>query len=340
VMPYESTVFSAMTTAQLAAYRAAWRNHVQRALDDTQPDIIHSHHIWLLSALLRDLAPHTPIVTQCHATGFRQLALCPHLADEVRTGCARIDHFAVLHSEHAAQLAETLNVPRARVHVVGAGFREELFHARNRHHRNAAEPGRLVYIGKYSAAKGLPWLLDAVERLSETRPGLTLHVAGSGAGEEAAGLRQRMETMAPLVVLHGQLPQPELAELLRTATVCVLPSFYEGVPLVLAEAYACGCRLVSTALPGVEDQLAPHLGAALHLIPPPRLRGVDTPEPDALPAFVYQLTAALDTALTQGPVTPTSTALEPFTWTAVYRRVEQIWTRALTDHNDAKRSRS
>ena len=37
----------------------------------------------------------------------------------------------------------------------------------------------------------------------------------------------------------------------------VLPSFYEGVPLVLAEAAACGCRLVATALPGVREALAP-----------------------------------------------------------------------------------
>ena len=57
-----------------------------------------------------------------------------------------------------------------------------------------------------------------------------------------------MEDLVPLVTMHGQLDQPALADLMRRCAVCVLPSFYEGVPLVLVEAAACGCRLVSTDL--------------------------------------------------------------------------------------------
>ena len=53
---------------------------------------------------------------------------------------------------------------------------------------------------------------------------------------------------------------------MRRSTVCVLPSFYEGLPLVLVEALACGCRLVATDLPGVVDELAPRIGAALELV--------------------------------------------------------------------------
>ncbi|MDZ7663922.1 MAG: glycosyltransferase [Desulfotignum sp.] len=46
-------------------------------------------------------------------------------------------------------------------------------------------------------------------------------------------------------IYHGPLSHDDLGDLLRHAHVFVLPSFYEGLPLVLMEALACGCRLVA-----------------------------------------------------------------------------------------------
>ena len=187
----------------------------------------------------------------------------------------------------------------------------------------------MLYIGKYSHVKGLPWLLEAFAGLLDTDPNLRLHIAGSGAGPEAEALHQRMLAMAPEVVLHGQLNQPELADLMRRCGVCVLPSFYEGVPLVLVEAAACGCRLVSTALPGVVERIAPHLDEYLDLVPLPRLVGADQPVADDLPRFVADLKSALKLAIGRGRAAtgPPTTALAPFTWDAVFRRVESIWNR-------------
>jgi len=329
VMPYRSSVWSAMTRDQLRAYREAWRRHLEAVIADFRPDLIHSHHVWLLSSLLKDLAPDTRIVTQCHSTGLRQMRLCPHLADEVRSGCSRNERFLVLHGAMVGELTEALGVDEERVAMVGAGYRDELFRFRDEPCR---EP-RLVYVGKYAAAKGLPWLLDAVELLSSRIPGLELHVAGTGAGEEADELRARMEQAAPRVVLHGQLAQEELAALMRRSAVCVLPSFFEGLPLVLVEALASGCRLVATALPGVVNDLAPQLGEALEVVPLPRLDGPDTPVADDLPAFVDNLSTAIERSLERPPLDANDAALRAalshFTWKAVYERVEVVWKQLL-----------
>ena len=334
VMPYPSTRFSAMTAEQLRRYRDAWRAHLTRVIDEVRPALIHAHHVWILSGLIKDVAPDLPVVVQCHATGLRQMALCPHLAEEVRRGCARNERFLALQRGHAEALASALALERHRVHQVGAGYRDDLFHMQGR--RRA--PASLVYVGKYSAAKGLPWLLDALERL----PGVRLHVAGSGAGAEADALRRRMEGL-DTVELHGQLSQEGLGDLLRRAAVCVLPSFYEGVPLVLAEALACGCRLVATALPGVLDQLAPHLGAYLELVPLPRLEAVDRPVAADTPAFVDALAAAIRAALARGPLAPDDAlerALTPFTWSAVFARVEPVWLELLAGQLSVTQDRS
>ncbi len=121
---------------------------------------------------------------------------------------------------------------------------------------------------------------------------------------------------------------------MRRSAVCVLPSFYEGLPLVLVEALACGCRLVATELPGITERLAPHLGEALELIPLPRLIGVDTPHADDLPTFVDHLATALARAVDRPPLGDPRVslpgALEPFTWRAVFQHTEQVW-RGLTD---------
>ena len=324
VMPYPSSRWSTLTRDQLDAYRAVWSRHIAALVATFQPDVIHSHHIWLMSSLLPEVASGVPVVNQSHATGLRQMRLCaPELAAEVRAGCARNARLLVLHEGHGQAAREALDVPAERVTVVGAGFCEDTFHARG---RPAAAGPSLLYAGKYSRAKGLPWLLDAVTRLASTRPGLVLHVAGSGAGAEAEALRACMEALAPTVVMHGQVDQPQLAELMRQADVFVLPSFYEGLPLVLVEALACGCRLVCTALPGVERELAPHLGDTLDLVPLPGLIGPDEPVAADLPAFVDGLTAALDRALARPPLgAAPPQRLTPFTWAAVFSRVESVW---------------
>lgn len=322
VMPYASTRFGAMDEGQLDAYRDTWRRHLERVVEEVRPAVIHAHHLWIVASLLREVAPGVPVVSHSHATGLRQMELCPAAARAVRESCRRLDRFAVLHRGHARLVAGALGVPRERIAVVGAGYREELFHCRGR-----AEdvPPRLLYVGKFAAAKGLPWLLDAFEELRRERPGLELHVAGAGGGMEGEELARRMADLAPAVRVHGMLDQPRLAEVMRCSTVCVLPSFYEGLPLVLVEALACGCRLVATDLPGVAEELAPHLGEALEVVPLPRLERVDRPVAADQAAFTANLARALRRALDASPLEPDPDSLAPFTWGAVFARVETLW---------------
>ena len=142
-----------------------------------------------------------------------------------------------------------------------------------------------------------------------------------------------MRAMADRVELHGRLTQPELAELMRRCAVCVLPSFYEGLPLVLAEAAACGCRLVATRLDGITEGLLPALGDVLELVPPPRLSAIDRPLADDLPAFVEDLEEALGRALAaaSAPGGRPEIDLGRLTWKATFQRVETAWRELLED---------
>ena len=319
VMPYRSTVFSSLPEQHVELYLDAWRAHLTPILERFKPHVIHSHHIWLMSSILKDVAPDVPIVTHCHATGLRQMHLCPHLAERVKRGVRRNEHFVVLHQAHADALVDALEIAPERVTLVGAGYGEEIFDAKG---RGASPAHQLLYAGKYSEAKGLPWLLDALEALSEEVPDLVLHVAGTGAGDEAERLRARMEAM-DRVCLHGQVNQARLADLMRQSAIFVLPSFYEGLPLVCVEAAACGAKVVATDLHGVR-QLSDALGPWLYTLALPRLEHVDKPLPEDLPAFVVALKATLLRAL-KDEVPSTYPELSLWTWGAVFKRVQEVW---------------
>ncbi len=328
VMPYPSTVWSKMTREQVDRYRAVWRMEIRRAVEAVKPDLVHANHLWVVGSLVKDACGGLPTVLQCHGTGLRQLELCPHLARDVVGGNRRHDRFLALHDAQADAMRKVLGVPADRLAVVGAGFQQSIFHA-GPPVAEAARAGHVLYAGKLADAKGLPWLLDAIGPVTAARGSFTLHVAGEGQGPEAMSLRARMAKLAHRVRFHGRLEQPALADLMRRCAVFVLPSLWEGLPLVLVEARACGCRLVATDLPGLRERLQPVLGDDLTLVSPPRLVNADQPVREDLPDFTARLAAAIAEALAAGPIEDGDDALTPFTWRAVFARVEAVWERLL-----------
>jgi glycosyltransferase involved in cell wall biosynthesis len=266
-----------------------------------------------------------PVVVHTHGTALRQRTLCPDVVPEIRDGIRAVDRLLALHEGHAAAYAEAFEVPRARTRVVGTGYRSEIFHARG---RTGDGSDALLYAGKLSASKGVPELLEAFARVRTERPAATLHLVGGGAGPEAESIRERAAA-TPGVVVHGRLDQERLAALARRCAVFVLPSFWEGLPLVLAEALACGCRLVATALPGVVEGLAPRLGSALETVPVPRMAEIDVPLDEDRPGFARDLAEAVRRALEAPP--PDPTLARPFTWDTVLDRIEAVWRELIPD---------
>jgi glycosyltransferase involved in cell wall biosynthesis len=325
LMPYESTRFSDLDDARWAVYRDAWRAHLARVAGEVRPALVHAHHLWVLSATARELLEDVPLCVHVHATGLRQRELCPERWSELAPSLARADAYLALHGHDAERVCAALDVPAERVHVVGAGYREELFHTEG---RTAGRGEELLFAGKLADAKGLGPLLDAFERLSARRPRARLHLAGGGSGEESERLRARARELGERVILHGPLPPPALADLMRSVDVFVLPSLYEGLPLVLVEALASGCRLVATDLPGVRDPIAPAASGALHRVAPPPVDAASRARDEDLPAFAERLEAALDAALEDdSPVDPARA--HAFRWGNVYARVQAIWYRLL-----------
>jgi glycosyltransferase involved in cell wall biosynthesis len=158
-----------------------------------------------------------------------------------------------------------------------------------------------------------------------------LLLAGSAgdAGEDV--IRRQAADLANIVFL-GPLPQEKLAAVFQTADVFVLPSFFEGLPLVVIESLACGCRVVMTDLPGLDSWMPAGLSAEglVERVPLPRLTGPDAPRPEDLPAFVERLAAAISRQLARSAECRRAPAardcrLDPLTWEGVFKRMESSW---------------
>ena len=102
-------------------------------------------------------------------------------------------------------------------------------------------------------------------------------MVGEGSGEEKEECLNLAEKLGDKVVTYGPVSQVELSVLMKQSHIFVLPSFFEGLPLVLLEALACGCRLIATALPGIQEILGDMDSMYIRFVELPRLRKVDTP---------------------------------------------------------------
>ncbi|SHJ02978.1 glycosyltransferase [Wenxinia saemankumensis] len=119
---------------------------------------------------------------------------------------------------------------------------------------------RALFVGRLSAVKGVPVLFDALERT----PGVTLTLIGDGPDRPALEAAARARNLP--VTFLGYRSQAEVAEALAAHDMLVLPSFAEGVPVVLMEALAAGRAAIATNVGGVSELIVE--GETGLLIPP------------------------------------------------------------------------
>ncbi len=125
---------------------------------------------------------------------------------------------------------------------------------------------RLLFVGRLAAVKGLPMLLDAAAALAPAHPGLRLTIVGDGPDRAWLEARAAALGIGAQVVFTGYRSQAEVADALTEADVFVLPSFAEGVPVVLMEAMAARVPVVATRVAGVAELVED--GVSGHLVPP------------------------------------------------------------------------
>ncbi|MFC6644386.1 glycosyltransferase family 4 protein [Granulicella cerasi] len=106
----------------------------------------------------------------------------------------------------------------------------------------------MLYAGSLGIRKGIPYLLQAFQKLPY--PHKKLRLAGS-VSEEMKAILPTLPTDG--VEFLGPLPQGELISWMQRSHLLVLPSIEDGFGMVLAQALACGCPILCSQNTGGPD---------------------------------------------------------------------------------------
>jgi glycosyltransferase involved in cell wall biosynthesis len=226
---------------------------VARILREQKIDIIHTHNTQpfvdgTIGALLSGVKT---IVHTDHARDFpdkRRYMLAEWL----------MSHFAfkiVGVSEHTSKnllkyekisSRKVITIPNG---IYGPQYDIKIDKEAKKKELNIQERGPIIGLGvRLSKQKGVTYLLQAMPEIIKAYPSITLVIAGDGDDEERLKQEARDRGIAKNVLFIGA--RLDMPEVLRLFDLYVLPSLWEGLPIVILEAMAAGCPIVATNVGG------------------------------------------------------------------------------------------
>lgn len=148
-------------------------------------------------------------------------------------------------SEFARRSFVECGVPSEKLHKVMLGVELDSFHPKG---GPPADSFEVLFVGMASFRKGIPYLLEGFRKLRHPRKRLRI------VGFVPQEIKPYLKTVDLTdVEICGARPHSQLAEIMSQSHVMVLPSIEDGFGMVLSEAMACGCPVISSANTGGPD---------------------------------------------------------------------------------------
>jgi alpha-maltose-1-phosphate synthase len=184
------------------------------------------------------------VTEEMHRWGIHRQAVDPFVIHREEAEYAQADAVTVP-SEFAWRSFITEGFPRERLHRVPLGVRLEFFKPEG---EPPADTFEVLFVGSVTLRKGIPYLIQGFQKLRYQHKRLRL--VGS-IPEEIRPILARLDLTN--VELLGLRPQSDVRRFMSTSHVMVLPSIEDGWGLVMGQAMACGCPVVSSDHTGGPD---------------------------------------------------------------------------------------
>ena len=176
--------------------------------------------------------------------GLEPRVVDPFMIDREEAEYARADAVTVP-SKFAYQSFLAKGFPESKLRRVPLGVRLEFFKPEG---GPSPESFDILFVGSVTVRKGIPYLLQAFQRVRH--PGKRLRIVG-GIPDEMRAVLARFDLSN--VELIGAVSQSEVRRYMSTSHVMVLPSVEDGWGMVMGQAMACGCPVISSDHTGGPD---------------------------------------------------------------------------------------
>jgi len=211
---------------------------------DQKIDIVHTHNSkpLLYAGSAARLSGVRAVIHTCH--GRRQHATPrQNIAFQFAT---RIADRMVCVSQDIARLCKDQKVGRQSVCTIANGIDLQRFSF-----RGPAAGGPAIYVGRLSPEKDVASLLHAVAVVVAQCPGFRLQIAGDGVCRSELKTLTQSLGLQRNVDFRGEVR--DVTALLHSASMLVLPSLTEGIPLTVLEAMSCGLPVIATRVGGTPE---------------------------------------------------------------------------------------
>lgn len=138
----------------------------------------------------------------------------------------------------------------ANVHIARCGLDLDRFEV-----ARPVEPTNhtLVCVGRLCPQKGQVHIPAAVAALRETFPTIRVILIGDGDSRAEIEVEIAKHGVGQEVILHGWATNEEVRRMIADSRALLLPSYAEGLPIVIMEAFALGRPVISTTIAGIPE---------------------------------------------------------------------------------------
>ena len=227
-------------------------------IKEFQPDLIHAHFAKEATQKARELSGLTGIPFTFTAHGYDIHRKPP---PDFRERAEAASAVVTVSEANKDYITRTFGVEREHIRVIPCGVDTERFcpgsgtgvsPVRTETHGRDAR-ATIVCVARHVAVKNLGLLLDACALLRER--GVEFHCVMIGDGPLSTELKAKRAALNldELVEMPGAADQDEVLRWWQQASVGVLCSENEGMPVCLMEAAACGVPVVATRVGGIPE---------------------------------------------------------------------------------------
>lgn len=293
IMPYNNTIYSQMSDEMIKTWKNAFFKRLEKAKKEFNPDVIITHHLWILSSMVCEVFEDKKIIAICHNTDIRQAEKNPTLKEKYIKYFDRFNTVFSLSNFQINDIEKIFNISKEKIKNIGAGYNEKIFYPLEKYEKK--DKVELIYAGKFDESKGFYELVKAFKLISKERNDVNLTLIGA-LNKDNINKLEKLGNDMENIFIYNVVNQKELGNVLRQKDIFILPSYFEGLGLIAVEALGSGLRAVTTNIDGLMELLGKKINNSelIEYVKMPTIYDTDKAVEEEKPDFVKRLAKTIN----------------------------------------------